>query len=322
VSERGSFWTTLPGILTGIAMVITAVGGLIGGLYGTGVIGNDTTDDVEKAKLTLTISSGEGGRTIPEPGIYHYNRDEQVTITASADPGWEFYEWRGDYSGKSDSVKLTIVSDMSVTAYFVKGKYSLTSQVDEGGWISPSNGTYDAGTKVKLTAMADPGWEFDHWSSTDEDYINPTWATMDSDKRVVAYFKRIEATLIYEWRAVAVDPPWIFFDDRMRKVVCLALSEESISEMASSYFGRDIELRPKEELAEGVFNLEQATQLLWESGYPDGFLMTAAAVPNSDEILMFLAQAMIEQLGDVNIEVRLVFEKSGQEDMVIERIQE
>ncbi len=36
---RGGFWATLPGILTGLAAVITAVGGIVLGLYQHGVLG-------------------------------------------------------------------------------------------------------------------------------------------------------------------------------------------------------------------------------------------------------------------------------------------
>lgn len=39
MSEKKSFWTTLPGILTGVAGIITATAGLIGILYQIGVIG-------------------------------------------------------------------------------------------------------------------------------------------------------------------------------------------------------------------------------------------------------------------------------------------
>lgn len=41
-SEKASFWSTLPGILTGIATLITAVAGLLAILYNTGAIGNKT----------------------------------------------------------------------------------------------------------------------------------------------------------------------------------------------------------------------------------------------------------------------------------------
>ena len=40
MKNRKSFWSTLPGILTGIAAIITAIGGMVGVLYQTGVIGS------------------------------------------------------------------------------------------------------------------------------------------------------------------------------------------------------------------------------------------------------------------------------------------
>ncbi|MCI0563537.1 MAG: hypothetical protein MN733_34105 [Nitrososphaera sp.] len=39
MDDNKSFWTTLPGILTGLAAVITAIGGIIAILYQAGVIG-------------------------------------------------------------------------------------------------------------------------------------------------------------------------------------------------------------------------------------------------------------------------------------------
>jgi hypothetical protein len=58
--NQDSFWTTLPGILTGVAAVITAVGGLIGGLYAAGLIGDapegpdDPTPEVTVVTRTPT----------------------------------------------------------------------------------------------------------------------------------------------------------------------------------------------------------------------------------------------------------------------------
>jgi len=40
MNSKKSFWSTLPGVLTGIAAVITAIGGTIGVLYQTGTIGS------------------------------------------------------------------------------------------------------------------------------------------------------------------------------------------------------------------------------------------------------------------------------------------
>lgn len=55
--KKSSWWTTLPGILTGIAGLITAIGGLLLILYEINMIGskqNEETND-EKAKIEDSI---------------------------------------------------------------------------------------------------------------------------------------------------------------------------------------------------------------------------------------------------------------------------
>lgn len=53
---RKSFWTTLPGILTALATILTAIGGLIGTLAATGLIGGDGTSPSPSATSTVTPS--------------------------------------------------------------------------------------------------------------------------------------------------------------------------------------------------------------------------------------------------------------------------
>lgn len=250
--RKKPFWTTLPGILTGAAAVISAIGALIAVLYAVGILPLGTTDDVEPPKVTLAISVTDGGTTSPGPGSYHYDKDEQVTITASPDSGWEFDEWRGDYLGSSHSINITVGSDMSITAYF----------------------------------------------------------------------KEEIVTTIYEWWLLVPDPTERFFDYRLRAAVCLALSEESISEKASSVFNINVELRPKEELADGKSSKRRARELLAEAGYPDGFTAVAFVDPEDDEVLMFITQGMGNQLREVGIYLDFKFVASGLEDMVIKRINE
>jgi len=42
-----SFWSTIPGILTGVAAIITAIGGLVAALYTAGIIGGRSTSPNE-----------------------------------------------------------------------------------------------------------------------------------------------------------------------------------------------------------------------------------------------------------------------------------
>lgn len=70
--------------------------------------------------------------------------------------------------------------------------YTLATSVVGQGSISPSEGTYEKGEIVSLTATAATGWEFNSWSGDVEENNNPLILTMDKDKTVVAHF--IEVT--------------------------------------------------------------------------------------------------------------------------------
>jgi hypothetical protein len=76
--------------------------------------------------------------------------------------------------------------------------YTLTVNVNPSGSgsvkVNPP-GPYDHGDRVKLTANADPGWTFDHWSGDLSGSINPEWITMDGNKTVTANFEAIQHTL-------------------------------------------------------------------------------------------------------------------------------
>ena len=54
--------------------------------------------------------------------------------------------------------------------------------------LSPSGGTYYAGTVVQLTAVPDSGWSFSGWSGDLSGTTNPTTITMNGNKTVTANF--------------------------------------------------------------------------------------------------------------------------------------
>jgi len=69
--------------------------------------------------------------------------------------------------------------------------------VNGNGSITPPVGshTYDAGSVVDISATADSGWRFDHWSGNVADpSSSSTTVTMDSDKTVTAYFVQVSGT--------------------------------------------------------------------------------------------------------------------------------
>jgi len=68
--------------------------------------------------------------------------------------------------------------------------YSLTINTNGEGTVDlyPSGGSYEPGTVVTLTANANSGWSFNHWSDDLSGSTNPKTITMDEDKTVTAHF--------------------------------------------------------------------------------------------------------------------------------------
>ncbi|MGB5925597.1 MAG: hypothetical protein WBH01_05830 [Dehalococcoidia bacterium] len=135
---------------------------------------------------------------------FHIDGLEQVSISGS--PQWEqethsiasgthIVEWRYTKDGSQDSdmdrAWLDKVEFTSTPTYAL----SVYESPSGSGTVTPSpsqpSGGYTAATEVTLTAEANEGYEFDHWSGTSNNNINPTTVTMNSDKSVTAYFEEI-----------------------------------------------------------------------------------------------------------------------------------
>jgi uncharacterized repeat protein (TIGR02543 family) len=145
-----------------------------------------------KKQYELNISSAEGGTTNPGPGSYSYDEGTQVAITAIADSGYRFSGWTGDASGTTNPITITMNSDKSITASFIR-LYKLTIAVSQGGTTDPVPGThiYDEGTEVTITAIAETNYRFGEWSGDVSGTSNPITVTMNSDKSITASFIRL-----------------------------------------------------------------------------------------------------------------------------------
>ena len=78
-------------------------------------------------------------------------------------------------------------------ANFIKISYSLSTSVNPpgSGSVSPSSGTYDAGTSVSLTPTPASGYRFSYWSGD----TSTGTVIMDRDKNVTANFERVRYSL-------------------------------------------------------------------------------------------------------------------------------
>lgn len=165
----------------------------------TVIIDSDKTITAHFVKIhNLSTNPTNGGTISVDPSKESYEQETEVTITAEPASGYEFVHWTGDVSGSDKSITVTMDSDKSVEAHFIR-VHNLSKSLDpsKGGTISisPSGGTYEEGTEVTVTAEPASGYEFDHWAGDATGSDKTITVTVDSDKNIEAHFKKIEYSL-------------------------------------------------------------------------------------------------------------------------------
>jgi hypothetical protein len=146
----------------------------------------------------LTIASTTGGYVTPTVGTHTYDAGTVVNLTATADADYRFVNWTGGGADVDDAnaatTTITMNSDHSITANFVR-QYDLTvSSTDGGDVATPTEGThtYDAGTVVDLVATVIPGYHFVSWTGGGGDIDDAddatTTITMNADHAIAANF--------------------------------------------------------------------------------------------------------------------------------------
>jgi len=87
------------------------------------------------------------------------------------------------------------VETVVIINYIPPQQYTLTTQVDPSGsgyiTLNPPGGTYDEGTVVTITAVANSGYQFGHWSGDASGSSATIQITMDSNKSITAHFSAI-----------------------------------------------------------------------------------------------------------------------------------
>lgn len=150
-------------------------------------------NDISTVSVNILSSPVNGGTTSPFHGNVLVVANHRFTIEAIPAEGYEFDKW-SDGGGRTHSVVFT--SDgQSLTAYFRKiqvTQYTLSLLADpsNGGTVSGS-GSYDAGTKVTVSATPNNGYRFIRWS--DKGNQSHT-VTMNGSKTLTAYFEKAVIT--------------------------------------------------------------------------------------------------------------------------------
>jgi len=154
---------------------------------------NPYDPQVPKTLSTSVLPSG-AGRINVSPALSSYPTGEVVTLIPEPNQHWVFKNWEGDASGTTNPLRLTMSSNKSVVAIFIRRNYPLNLTVEGEGTVSerivftPSGREYPFGTIVELTPVPKQGWVFDSWSGDLTGKNVPQNITVDNPKNVKAKF--------------------------------------------------------------------------------------------------------------------------------------
>ncbi len=146
--------------------------------------------------LMATANPVEGGTVFPSS--QQYGPGDLANVTANPSSEYIFQSWSGSTTGTSPNTTITMNSDKSVVANFVKKKYALTVKTEGEGSVTEKiikaglATDYNSGTIVELTAVPQGGWLFSEWTGDLTGSENPTEITIDKAKTVTAVFNRKE----------------------------------------------------------------------------------------------------------------------------------
>ena len=147
---------------------------------------------------TLTTSVTGNGRISPLPGTYSYLSGGSVTVTATADAGWQISSWGDDCtaSGTTATCALTMNANRTASVTFERITHTLTVTAGAGGSVSPSGtSTRYEGDEVTLTAnWNDATHSFSGWGGACAGMTTTCVLTMDAAKTVTASFAALPAT--------------------------------------------------------------------------------------------------------------------------------
>lgn len=150
----------------------------------------------------LNLISPGGGTVTASPPASPYVSNTVVTLTPQPSNGWTFLEWRGDASGTSPTVDLTMNRARTVQAIFGT---TLGTTVAGNGAVNvyPALPLHPYGTVARLTAIPQAGSYFAVWGNSASGNTNPLYFTVTSAAPIVS---SLFSTLGAPQRALTVIP--------------------------------------------------------------------------------------------------------------------
>lgn len=142
--------------------------------------------------VNLTADPSDGG-SVSGGGQYNYN--DQVPISATANPGYSFDKWtdsHGNVVSTNPDFTLTVKSDTDLIAHFTQNIYNVTLSAvpAEGGSVS-GEGQYYYNDVVQVNATPNNGYTFLHWEDLSGNTVSTQasfYLTVVSDTTLYAIF--------------------------------------------------------------------------------------------------------------------------------------
>ncbi len=161
---------------------------------------SSTVARITVTPFSLTIESTTGGYAIePDEGTSEFEYGTVVDLKAKADDGYHFLRWSGDNTTIDDvainQTTIKILDNYSIEVQFKINTYTLEISSTTGGTVvEPGEGKfeYEYGTVVNLEALADDGYKFVNWTSSETNGEETMSLLIDGDKEIRANFDEDE----------------------------------------------------------------------------------------------------------------------------------
>ena len=146
-----------------------------------------------KAICTVTVTVEGDGTAYSSLGDKDGIQGEEVTLTPTPNPGYQFKDWEVVSGGVTvTDNKFTIgTQDVKIKAVFEKKKYSVTVTNDGNGTASANPTSGEEGTVVSLTPTANAGYQFKGWQ------VNSGGVTVADNKFTIGN-ENVEIEAIFE----------------------------------------------------------------------------------------------------------------------------
>ena len=150
MSERNDFWSTLPGVLTAVAAIITAVGGLVTVLYTTGVLGPKPTSPVPGVGGMPFLVEPQNGATVSQPYVqpWPFKWDEPRAPGDVRQYHLRVFNLTAAYVLVDEKMKGTDYTISRQCSYIIDNnrlgwKWEVRAQLQDGTWGPWAASTFD-----------------------------------------------------------------------------------------------------------------------------------------------------------------------------------